>query len=78
MLDNGRTALMTSQRTRDATEADRRLYPRLRSVVENIFHEVDIRTSKVLFEWASLDHVPLSENRGHAAAPESQEVLDYL
>jgi hypothetical protein len=30
-------------------------------VIDGVFQEVDIDTGKVLFEWRSLDHVPLNE-----------------
>jgi hypothetical protein len=33
-----------------------------RSVLEGAFQEVDIRTGRVLFEWHSIDHVPLVES----------------
>jgi hypothetical protein len=30
-------------------------------VINGIFQEIDIQTGEVLFEWRSLDHVPLNE-----------------
>ena len=42
-------------------------------VLENIIQEVDIRTGKLLMEWRSLDHVPISETFRKPADP-----LDYL
>jgi len=33
-----------------------------RSVLEGAFQELDIRTGRVLFEWHSIDHVPLVES----------------
>lgn len=30
-------------------------------VIDGVFQEVDIETGAVLFEWRSLDHVPLNE-----------------
>src|SRR6185312_16371563 len=42
-------------------------------VLENIIQEVDIRTGKLLMEWRSLDHVPISESYRKPADP-----LDYL
>jgi hypothetical protein len=42
-------------------------------VLENIIQEVDIRTGKLLMEWRSLDHVPISETYRKPADP-----LDYL
>ena len=31
------------------------------NVLDSIVQEVDVATGKVLFEWHSLDHVPLTE-----------------
>jgi hypothetical protein len=42
-------------------------------VLENIIQEIDIRTGKLLMEWRSLDHVPISETYRKPADP-----LDYL
>ena len=30
-------------------------------MLENIIQEVDIQTGKLLMEWRSLDHVPISD-----------------
>lgn len=42
-------------------------------VLENIIQEVDVRTGKLLMEWRSLDHVPLSESYREPTDP-----FDYL
>jgi Arylsulfotransferase (ASST) len=36
--------------------------PQRGRVLESIFQEVDIRTGRLLLEWRSLDHIPLSES----------------
>jgi outer membrane protein assembly factor BamB len=35
--------------------------PRAGWIADNIVQEVDIETGKVLFEWSSLEHIPISE-----------------
>jgi hypothetical protein len=45
------------------------------TVVEGIVQEIDIATGAVVFEWHSLDHVPLSDS--YAAVPASGE-YDYF
>jgi arylsulfotransferase ASST len=47
------TALMT---------LSHRVSVKSRNVLEGAFQEVDIRTGRVLFEWHSIDHVPLTES----------------
>jgi hypothetical protein len=47
------TALMTLSHT---------VRVKSRSVLEGAFQEVDVRTGRVLFEWHSIDHVPLVES----------------
>src|SRR5207244_5944877 len=47
------TALMT---------LSHRVQVKSRSVLEGAFQELDIRTGRVLFEWHSIDHVPLVES----------------
>ncbi len=47
------TALMT---------LSHRVRVKSRNVLEGAFQEVDIRTGRVLFEWHSIDHVPLTES----------------
>lgn len=36
--------------------------PRNGSVIDGVAQEIDVATGRVLFEWHSLDHVPLSES----------------
>jgi hypothetical protein len=46
-------------------------------VVEGVVQEVDVATRKVLFEWRSLDHVPLEESKRRAPS-EHDALFDYL
>jgi hypothetical protein len=45
-------------------------------VVEGIVQEVDVRTGRVLFEWHSLAHVPVSES--FAAGETTEHNIDYF
>jgi hypothetical protein len=45
-------------------------------VTEGIVQELDIDRKKVLFEWHSLDHVPLTES--YRATPDSSGNIDYF
>ena len=51
-------------------------------VYDSIVEEVDIATGRVVFEWHSLDHVPLAEstqaNRKPARDATKQQPLDYF
>ncbi|HEX5495416.1 MAG TPA: arylsulfotransferase family protein [Mycobacteriales bacterium] len=68
------TALITAYRaeSRDLSAVGG---PRAGTVLDSVAQEIDIATGKVLFEWHSLDHIPLSEsflpvdNGGTAAEP---------
>jgi hypothetical protein len=51
--------------------------PRNGTALESIFQEVDIHTGKVLLEWRSLEHVPVSESREPARDP-FLKPYDYL
>lgn len=54
LLNQSRTALMLSSRIRPdpANETEKAL--------DNIFVELDIDTKQIVFDWASLDHVPVA------------------
>lgn len=49
-------------------------------VFDNVVQEVDIETGRVLFEWRSLDHVPLVESalRKPAKTPSAKKPFDYF
>jgi hypothetical protein len=55
------TALLTSY---VVTDADLRAVggPRRGTIQDAIFQEIDLATGAVLFEWHSLDHIPLTES----------------
>jgi Arylsulfotransferase (ASST) len=52
--------------------------PRRQIVLDCAVQEIDIRTGLVLFQWDSLDHVPLTDS--HAAVPphKTREPFDYF
>jgi hypothetical protein len=47
--------------------------PRNGRVLESVFQEIDVRTGRLLMEWRSLDHIPVSESYRPPADP-----YDYL
>jgi outer membrane protein assembly factor BamB len=59
LTDDG-TALMIGRRLerRDLTAKNG---PRRGWIADNIVQEVDVETGEVLFEWSSLEHIPISE-----------------
>lgn len=56
-INDGKTALMTVYQQRQFDMSPWNIKTGVGWVMESIFQEVDIETSKVLFEWRSLDHV---------------------
>ena len=36
--------------------------PRRRQVLQSVIQEIDVRTGRLLFEWRSLEHVPVTES----------------
>ncbi|KAF7717514.1 Arylsulfotransferase family protein [Penicillium ucsense] len=56
-LDDGRSALMTVYQQRQFDMSPWNVRTGMGWIMESVFQEVDIETSKVLFEWRSLDHV---------------------
>jgi hypothetical protein len=69
------TALLLSY---DRVKRDLRAYGGSRdgTVVDGVVQEVDVATGLVLFEWHSVDHVPLDDST--AAAPKGAEGWDYV
>jgi len=52
--------------------------PRAGAVADTLFQEIDLKTGLVMYEWHSLDHVPL-QNSYSSARPTSQaEPFDYF
>ena len=47
-------------------------------VFDSIVQEIDISTGLVLFQWDSLDHVPLADSYQPASAPGSRNPFDYF
>ncbi len=48
------------------------------AVLTSIAQEVDVTTGKVLFEWSSLDHVPLSESHQPLVGGTAKVPYDYF
>ena len=48
------------------------------SVMESVAQEVDVATGKVLFEWNSLDHVPLTESHQALVGGTASSPYDYF
>ena len=56
-INDGKTALMTVYQQRQFDMSPWNIKTGLGWLMESIFQEIDVETSKVLFEWRSLDHV---------------------
>jgi hypothetical protein len=52
--------------------------PRQGSVQNSIFQEVDVRTGRLLMEWRSLDHIPVSECMAPAVSLLGYHQLPYF
>jgi hypothetical protein len=57
---DGKTALITIYQTGPYDLEAYGIDPEMGWVIDGVFQEVDIETGEVLFEWKSLDHVPIS------------------
>ncbi|KAL4876278.1 ASST-domain-containing protein [Aspergillus karnatakaensis] len=57
LINDGKTALMTVYQQRQFDMSMWNVKGGMGWVMESVFQEVDVETSKVLFEWRSLDHV---------------------
>ncbi|KAJ5161720.1 hypothetical protein N7492_007112 [Penicillium capsulatum] len=56
-INNGKTALVTVYQQRQFDMTPWNIKTGMGWLMESVFQEVDVETSKVLFEWRSLDHV---------------------
>ncbi|KAL4866425.1 hypothetical protein BDV12DRAFT_187389 [Aspergillus spectabilis] len=57
LINNGKTALMTVYQQRQFDMSIWNVKCGMGWLMESVFQEIDVETSKVLFEWRSLDHV---------------------
>jgi len=48
------------------------------AVTDSLFQEIDIKTGLVMFEWTSLDHVPLSNSYSSAAGSSTLWPFDFF
>jgi hypothetical protein len=53
-------------------------YPAKQIVLDSVAQEIDIRTGLVLWQWDSLDHVPLSDTYGPYPKRRTRNPLDYF
>jgi hypothetical protein len=52
--------------------------PRNGAVADTLLQEIDLKTGLVMYEWHSLDHVPLSNSYSSAAPTTRAEPFDYF
>lgn len=52
--------------------------PRDGAVADTLLQEIDLRTGLVMYEWHSLDHVPLANSYSSAAPTTRAEPFDYF
>jgi hypothetical protein len=52
--------------------------PRNGAVADTLLQEIDLRTGLVMYEWHSLDHVPLANSYSSAAPTTRAEPFDYF
>jgi Arylsulfotransferase (ASST) len=71
------TALITAHRQLSANLTSVR-GPAKGSVMDSIAQEIDVATGKVLFEWDSLDHVPLTESHQPVVGGTAKSPYDYF
>jgi len=48
------------------------------AVTDSMFQEIDIKTGLVMFEWTSLDHIPLSDSYSPAAGSSTRWPFDFF
>lgn len=71
------TALLTAHRQLPANLSSLG-GPKKTSVMESVAQEIDIATGKVIFEWNSLDHVPMTESQQTLAGVSATVPYDYF
>ena len=52
--------------------------PARQIVLDSVVQEIDIPTGLVLFQWDSLDHVPLTDSHGLRPASRTRQPFDYF
>jgi hypothetical protein len=52
--------------------------PRNGAVADTLFQQIDLRTGLVMYEWHSLDHVPLQSSYATASSTGRAEPFDYF
>jgi Arylsulfotransferase (ASST) len=52
--------------------------PRDGAIADTLLQEIDLKTGLVMYEWHSLDHVPLANSYASAASASKSEPFDYF
>jgi len=71
------TALLTAYRPLDCDLVSVGGRP-LSAVTDSLFQEIDVRTGLVMYEWDSLDHVPLSESYSSPSGSSTHWPFDFF
>ena len=64
--------------TRSTATSPRSAAPRDGAVADTLLQEIDLKTGLVMYEWHSLDHVPLQRLLRLGRAATSSEPFDYF
>ena len=80
ILDGGKTALATVYRPENMQWSSLGRRNEQGWVLTGGFEELEVSTGKVLFEWSSLNHIPLSESNANVpeVAPSDSPGWDYM
>lgn len=78
LLNDGTNAIILGQRSRNLSVDEANTSGWSGLVLESFFQEVDVRSSNVHFEWASLQHVPVSESAFNPPPLDSNQPWNYL
>ena len=70
------TALLTAEYPVKWDASSVRGATRQETVFDSVVQEIDIPTGLVLFQWDSLDHVPVTDS--YASPPSAEDPFDYF
>lgn len=63
VLDNGRTALITSYRPRRYDLSEFGITTGVGWLLDSLFYELDLQTNKIIYSWSAMDHIDPSESQ---------------
>lgn len=63
VMENGRTALMTSYRPRRYDLSELNLTNGIGWLLDSWFYEVDLQNNKIIYSWSALEHVDPSDSQ---------------